>query len=67
MLGLSLRVRLRAHPVGDTASKTKRCGRNLSALQAKINFGHRKRGKRNDEAIRNTFKRIATGVNTPSQ
>ena len=31
-------VRLRAHPVDDTASKTKRCGQKLPTLQVDSNF-----------------------------
>ena len=36
-------VRLRARPVDDTASITKRSGQNSLPLQGKKNFGHRKR------------------------
>ena len=42
---MSFWVRLRTLAVRDKVSKTKRRGRNLSALQAVINFGHRKRAE----------------------
>ena len=38
-------MRLRAHPVGDTASKTKRRGQKLPALQAESNFWAPQEGK----------------------
>ena len=49
-------VRLRARPVDDTASITKRSGQNISALQAVKCFGYRKRAtKANQKFIYNIY------------
>ena len=64
MAGLVARllwVRLRAHPVDDTASKTKRSGQNFCALQALINFGNRKRATKakNNRCLKIEYRGVA--------